>query len=111
MTQELKETLIGEKENLEHQILVYKNQDPLLTADRDASYNLEDTISQTEGHDRITATRFELKERLSDVEVALKKMQDGAYGSCEDCGEKISRDRLAVFPTARYCLDCSNKRK
>lgn len=111
MSQELKETLIDEKENLERQLLVYTKEDPLLSVDRDASYNLEDSISQTEGHDRITATSFELKGRLSDVELALRKMQEGTYGSCEDCREKISSDRLAVFPTARYCLNCSNKRK
>lgn len=111
MFEELKTTLIGEKENLERQLQAYKRDDPLLSADRDASYNLEDSISQTEGHDRIAATRFELKQRLSDVTSALKKMDDGTYGNCENCGEKISSERLEVFPTARFCLDCSSKRK
>jgi DnaK suppressor protein len=110
MLEELKETLKGEKESLERQLLIYKSEDPLLTSDREASYSLEDTISQTEGHDRITATRFELKGRLSDVTQALKKMENGTYGICENCGEKISEERLGVFPAARFCLVCSDKK-
>ncbi|MBI2217096.1 MAG: TraR/DksA family transcriptional regulator [Candidatus Rokubacteria bacterium] len=37
---------------------------------------------------------------------ALKKIDEGAFGSCERCGEDIPEKRLEALPFARYCIDC-----
>lgn len=68
--------------------------------------HLEDTASQTRGHDRIVAIENELKQRLVEVEISLVKIEKGKYGICENCGEKISKERLEALPTARFCLNC-----
>ena len=103
---EIKNKLLGEKENLQKQLLAYKKEDPLLSPDREQGYSLEDSISQTEGHDRIVATRFELKARLADVENALKKMETGKFGICENCGKDIEEERLIALPEAKECKFC-----
>jgi len=46
----------------------------------------------------------ELEGRHTDVEDALEKMEQGIYGSCEECGEEIPLDRLEANPAARTCV-------
>jgi len=50
-----------------------------------------------------------LKERLADIELALKKIKEGKYGICEKCGKKISLDVLKVVPESRLCKECKKK--
>jgi RNA polymerase-binding transcription factor DksA len=42
---------------------------------------------------------------LADVEWALKRLDDGTYGTCETCKGKIPKARLQAMPATRYCLD------
>lgn len=46
------------------------------------------------------------KNRLADIESALRKIRKGAYGTCEKCGKKISLDLLKVDPESRLCKEC-----
>lgn len=51
--------------------------------------------------------RIELS--LERVNEALRKLEDGTYGICEDCGGRIDRARLEALPQAVYCLECQAK--
>jgi DnaK suppressor protein len=51
------------------------------------------------------------RETLLKVDEALRKIDEGTYGRCEDCGEDISMERLKVLPFAIYCVDCQEKRE
>lgn len=43
---------------------------------------------------------------LRDVVSALRRIEDGSYGSCERCGEPIAEKRLEALPFARHCIAC-----
>ncbi len=43
---------------------------------------------------------------LRDVVLALQKIDDGSFGTCERCSEPIAEKRLDALPFARYCIDC-----
>lgn len=43
---------------------------------------------------------------LREIEVALDKIENGQYGICEMCEDKIGFQRLKVKPHAVYCIDC-----
>jgi DnaK suppressor protein len=43
---------------------------------------------------------------LLQVEEALKRMDEGTYGRCANCGQSISIPRLQAVPWARFCIDC-----
>lgn len=105
VTQKLKK----EKEQLQKELDHYKKEDPYLIPGRDTSNTLDDDIMETEGHDRITATRINIKQRMAEVDRALQRIEEGKYGTCEKCDKKISEDRLRVMTTAITCLDCSKK--
>lgn len=40
---------------------------------------------------------------LEEVEAALVRVDEGAYGICDICGEAIVDERLEVRPTTRFC--------
>ena len=48
------------------------------------------------------------RERLLEVEAALRRVADGTYGTCEGCGQAIDPERLRAIPWTRYCIDCAN---
>jgi DnaK suppressor protein len=43
---------------------------------------------------------------LSKIELALRKIDDGNYGMCEECEEPISTKRLEARPEAPLCIQC-----
>jgi RNA polymerase-binding transcription factor DksA len=45
-----------------------------------------------------------LEDELADIELALRKVGDGSYGICEECGKPIGEERLAAKPWARLCI-------
>lgn len=104
-----KKKLEDEKVNLEKQIEHYENSDPY--RDQVAADTYDEQITEIEEHDRISATQEELKRRLFDVEKALKRIEDGSYGKCINCGNEISIERLEIMPAASFCSSCQEKRK
>lgn len=49
-------------------------------------------------------------ERVSQIEAALQRLDEGTWGQCERCGGKIAGARMQALPTANLCLDCASKR-
>ena len=46
------------------------------------------------------------KSFLDKIEKALKKIDDGTFGVCEECGEEISVKRLEARPETTLCIRC-----
>ena len=42
---------------------------------------------------------------LTELQVALAKLDEGKYGLCEACAQPISDARLEAMPAARYCIE------
>ena len=54
----------------------------------------------------ITLSSIEqIEAELEDVERAMRKLEDGTYGTSELSGQPIPEDRLEALPTARYTLE------
>ncbi len=51
------------------------------------------------------ALAAQLRNELSEIERALRKLDDGTYGRCEACGEPIAPARLEAMPAARFCIN------
>lgn len=43
--------------------------------------------------------------RRQEVEAALRRLDDGTYGRCVDCGKEIPQARLEVRPEATRCVE------
>jgi RNA polymerase-binding protein DksA len=47
-----------------------------------------------------------LEEKQYSLSQALASLEDGTYGTCENCGKEISAERLEALPYATFCLQC-----
>ena len=57
--------------------------------------------------EHVLRTQSSLKHWLLDeIEDAIRRLDHGSYGCCEDCGVAISPGRLEIIPYARRCLVC-----
>src|SRR5690606_7867653 len=58
---------------------------------------------------------FRLRDRekyyLSKVDKALKKIEAGDFGTCEECGEEISIKRLEARPVTTLCIRCKEEQE
>ncbi len=56
---------------------------------------------------------FALEEResaeLIEIDAALKRIADGSFGLCVDCGVSIPAARLHASPTALRCINCQTQ--
>ncbi len=46
---------------------------------------------------------------LRNVRSALRRIDDGSFGTCLHCEEEISPKRLAAVPWAPYCIQCQEQ--
>ena len=45
---------------------------------------------------------------VADIDMALRRMEEGSYGTCVRCGHEIDERRLEAMPTARYDAACQS---
>ena len=64
-----------------------------VTLDREIDYTLE------ENEERVLAA----------IDAALKRIDEGTFGTCRTCGKSIGQDRLEALPHTTQCIDCKRK--
>lgn len=108
---QIKLQLEEEKKKIEVNLDSLKSQDPFSDPDRLNDNAASDTDAKEEtSHDRVEAIEKELRLNLSEMNEALLRVEKGNYGICQNCGKMIDTDRLAVKPTALYCVECEKKK-
>jgi DnaK suppressor protein len=73
----------------------------LSSADQHPAELATETLERELDQSVVQAARAELAE----CEDALRRLDAGTYGRCEECGQPISDERLEALPFARYCLE------
>jgi DnaK suppressor protein len=68
-----------------------------------------DDGSDLADQDRENALLEAADDQRAQVRAALARIDDGSYGTCVDCGARISDARLGVRPEAARCVDCQTK--
>jgi len=63
--------------------------------------------------DRDFLLRLRDRERKLMVKIkeAVERIENGTFGICEECGEKISQKRLRARPVATLCIDCKHEQE
>jgi len=51
------------------------------------------------------------REELTEMDEAIRKLEDGTYGICEDCSTEIDEARLKVVPLTPCCVTCQAKKE
>jgi DnaK suppressor protein len=51
------------------------------------------------------------EDTLAAIELALEKIEDGVYGTCEECEKVIAKSRLSAIPYAPLCIKCATQKE
>ena len=49
--------------------------------------------------------------KINQIDAALKRIEDGSYGKCQDCDESIPEKRLLNNPYFQTCVSCAEERE
>jgi len=89
-----------------------------LTANVDAIVEAAELVGTDDEHDpegttiafeRAQATAL-LNQARADrhaVDAALRRLDEGTFGTCETCGQSIGKPRLEAIPAASKCINCA----
>jgi len=74
-----------------------------ITLDFDDDFADRGQVSGEQSENRVLAST--LQGQLNLVEHALRRIDEGTYGTCATCGKAIGKDRLDVLPATDRCVD------
>jgi DnaK suppressor protein len=63
---------------------------------------------ELENGETLVALDREVSAEIREIERALRRVEDGSYGACTECGDPISEQRLAALPFTSLCIECAN---
>jgi len=115
-TDRFREVLLEERTRVEAAIQNLHDENPgTLSEDagEETAYDNHLADTATETYDReLDYTLEENSEHvLADIDAALKRITEGTYGICTNCGEPIAVERLEALPWATLCIDCKRDRE
>jgi len=71
--------------------------------------HLGDTASATYERELDEGLEEGAQQTLDEIDAALRRIEEGSYGTCEVCGKPIGAERLSAIPWARLCIDDQRK--
>lgn len=69
--------------------------------------DVPETGAALDAHDEVTlALRAGATVALADIGKAIRRMDTGDYGRCQQCAAAIALERLEILPAAPLCMAC-----
>lgn len=75
------------------------------------AYHMADVATDTYDREFSLGIASNGRKLLYELDDALKRVDEGTFGICEDCKVLISKSRLKAVPYARLCIKCQEKRE
>ncbi len=101
--------LKGEEKRLKETKKELKKEDPFIVGNRDEDNSVDSDVAENVEHDRTFAMRKQVSRSIIEIRKTLTRIKLGKYGICASCGKMIDTDRLAVNPTAEFCMTCETQ--
>jgi RNA polymerase-binding transcription factor DksA len=114
-TSQYRARLLEEQERLMNAVDFLDRENPGSIADElgdivtSGDNNLGDTATATYDRELDQSLEEGAQQTLDAIKDALRKIEDGSYGTCVVCGRPIAPERLAAMPWARLCIDDQRK--
>jgi RNA polymerase-binding protein DksA len=110
----IREQLMGERANL------VKQQEELeedsfdgtqsdLTGEVGLDEDFADAGTATFDRERDLSIRNNIRDLIEQIDRAVRRIDEGSYGTCERCGKPIDAARVKALPHASLCLDCKRR--
>lgn len=87
---------------------IQRLQDFIIVALDEASDEADPDIAERE---KILALIQNLERKVEEIDYAIETAQKGRYGICEECGQPIDPERLALLPETTLCVRCKQQRE
>jgi DnaK suppressor protein len=82
-----------------------------VTLGTDGTQDVADEAANTYARQMLLGMSERERRNLREIDAALDRIDDGTYGTCEECSEPISEARLKALPYATLCVDCKADRE
>jgi len=112
----IKKELEAKKNLIEQELQRFAKKDEELKGDWNTKFpkfngssggnTLEEAADEVEEYITKLPIEHSLETRLKDIDSALERIEKGKYGKCEKCLKSIPKERLKIYPEARFCLKC-----
>ncbi len=115
-TDRFRDTLLQERQRVQAAIDNLHEENPGSISDEigeEAVYDnhLADTATVTYDRELDYMLEENSEHVLAEIDAALKRIEDGTYGICTNCGKEIAFERLEARPWATLCIDCQRLRE
>lgn len=100
---DMKNVLLQKKDELIERLERIKNskhRDEPLSADSG------EQALELENNEVVDALDIIEKKELGLINNSLKRIEEGSYGKCVECGDEIGLSRLRALPFASHCISC-----
>jgi RNA polymerase-binding protein DksA len=114
-TEHFRTALLEERQRVEHALATLRDEhagsldDEVEEVAATSDNHLADTASATLGREIDYTLGDNAEQVLSEIDGALKRIEDGTYGTCANCGREIPQERVEANPWASLCIDCKRK--
>ena len=106
----IKEEVVGDIKHI--------SEDTLKKSQKDASgdisgytYHMADVATDTYDREFSLGLVSNEQKALYELDDALKRIEEGTFGICEECKCLMTKTRLKAVPYARLCVKCQEKRE
>ncbi len=110
--------LISKKKEEIIEEIKHISEDTLKKSQKDASgdisgytYHMADVATDTYDREFSLGIASNESQLIYELDDALKKIEEGKYGICEECKGLIPKTRLKALPYARLCLKCQQAKE
>lgn len=76
-------------------------------AGQEHSPDSEEQAQERENDEVVDAIGDETRQSIREINQALRRLEEGSYGICGNCGKAIAAARLEALPEATRCIDCA----
>lgn len=105
---EIRTVLENMKEKILQDICLHTDAGNVTSATKEPGTDIYDLTSADRDRELYLLLSDRDREKLRDIDEALRRIDTGEYGSCEECGVDIPFGRLMVAPLTRHCVRCKS---
>lgn len=114
-TEQFRTALLDERRRVEHALATLRDEhrgsldEEVEEIAATSDNHLAETATATLGREIDYTLGENSGQVLAAIDAALKRIEEGTYGTCVSCGEQIRFERLEATPWAALCIDCKRK--
>jgi DnaK suppressor protein len=103
-TAALRETLLAMRREIAGEVAALKREG--FSLGNDGTQDIGDDAANTYARQVLLGQSEMERAILRQIDDALDRIEEGTFGECEECGDKIGPARLQALPYATLCVEC-----